>query len=941
MRKILHNKTKVGLIITAILFAALNVFSTNYYVSNDGNDSNSGTSISSPWKSLGKVNNFNLSPGDAVYFKKGDSWYGTLYPKSGNSSGYITYGSYGSGAKPLLHQSVQLNSTNNWIHEGGNIWTSVSSGTTGSELIPNTDFDSNTDAWSLYVASGSQATMSRDLTEYYTAPASLKISGVEMGTSSSAIQLKVGNGALSLESGQVYEVSFYIKASTPFSLSYISIIQNGPPFSSYGSFSSSVPEITTSWKQVKMLFTANTTATDASFRFFMGNTLPSGASLYIDKVSMKKTENTPLNIDVGNMILNNGSKCGVKVWNRSDLNVQDEFWYDGSSGTVKYYSSSNPASLYSDIKCAMTKVVVIIDGKSYLNIENLNVSYSGHDAIRGSSVHHINIRNIDAHFHGGGNPYNGTIRLGGGIGFWANASNILIEGCNISDVYDAALSNQSNVACTQADIIYRNNVISNSEYSFEFFNRHSSAVSRNIQFINNTCLNAGYGWSHSQRPDPYGRHICIRTIPANGEDIIIKNNIFYQAREVSMNLSNGPLSVLDIDHNCFYQTNAYVAKLPGNVMYRPSQFEQYVEDSGMEEGSFLENPLLSNNRLRAESPCIDAGNPDSPKDPDNTRADLGAFYYHHSVEISPVYYEEEINICQGESYNGWSNSGEYQRILEAASGGDSIVTTILTVNPVYNISEEITIKEGESYKGWNTNGVYGRTYQTISGCDSIVTTYLTVLERIEVSEEKSICEGYTYLGWSETGVYQRILTTSNGADSVITTILSVNPVYNLTEEITIKEGESYRGWNTSGVYESSYRTISGCDSIVTTNLNVLARIEIIEEINICEGETYLGWSESGEYERLFETANGTDSLLTTFLTIHPVYYVTEEIILKEGQTHKSWAASGVYEENLETIFGCDSTVITYLTVLERIETVEEITICEGETYLEWSETGEY
>jgi len=32
-------------------------------------------------------------------------------------------------------------------------------------------------------------------------------------------------------------------------------------------------------------------------------------------------------------------------------------------------------------------------------------------------------------------------------------------------------------------------------------------------------------------------------------------------------------------------------------------------------------------RLRADSPCIDAGDPDSPPDPDGTRADIGCFYF--------------------------------------------------------------------------------------------------------------------------------------------------------------------------------------------------------------------------------------------------------------------------------------------------------------------------
>ena len=37
--------------------------------------------------------------------------------------------------------------------------------------------------------------------------------------------------------------------------------------------------------------------------------------------------------------------------------------------------------------------------------------------------------------------------------------------------------------------------------------------------------------------------------------------------------------------------------------------------------------------LTENSPCIDAGDPESPFDPDSTIADIGAFYYHHTVGI--------------------------------------------------------------------------------------------------------------------------------------------------------------------------------------------------------------------------------------------------------------------------------------------------------------------
>ena len=53
------------------------------------------------------------------------------------------------------------------------------------------------------------------------------------------------------------------------------------------------------------------------------------------------------------------------------------------------------------------------------------------------------------------------------------------------------------------------------------------------------------------------------------------------------------------------------------------------------DGNINENPLFADagNRdmhLRIGSPCIDSGDPDSPNDPDNTRADMGAYYFDQS-----------------------------------------------------------------------------------------------------------------------------------------------------------------------------------------------------------------------------------------------------------------------------------------------------------------------
>ncbi|CAH0145064.1 hypothetical protein SRABI98_00641 [Microbacterium sp. Bi98] len=77
---------------------------TTYYVSESGNDAASGTSSTTPWRSLTKVNAAVLNPGDAVLFESGDSWTGQLAPtSSGSQAAPIVFGAYGTGNPPAIN----------------------------------------------------------------------------------------------------------------------------------------------------------------------------------------------------------------------------------------------------------------------------------------------------------------------------------------------------------------------------------------------------------------------------------------------------------------------------------------------------------------------------------------------------------------------------------------------------------------------------------------------------------------------------------------------------------------------------------------------------------------------------------------------------------------------------------------------------------------------
>ena len=84
----------------SVLFFSHFSYATNYYVSNAGNDSNTGTSIESPWQTITKVSTINFQPGDKLLFKGGESFLGSIYLNSSdgnNSSNIFTISSYGEG----------------------------------------------------------------------------------------------------------------------------------------------------------------------------------------------------------------------------------------------------------------------------------------------------------------------------------------------------------------------------------------------------------------------------------------------------------------------------------------------------------------------------------------------------------------------------------------------------------------------------------------------------------------------------------------------------------------------------------------------------------------------------------------------------------------------------------------------------------------------------
>jgi parallel beta-helix repeat protein len=118
----LKKKAQQCLLLLTFVVFAFTANATTYYISNDGNDSNSGTDASSAWQTINRLNSASLSPGDNVLFRRGDTFYGSIVASTSGGGSPITYGAYGSGNKPVI---TGFSSVTSWTNKGGNIWEST------------------------------------------------------------------------------------------------------------------------------------------------------------------------------------------------------------------------------------------------------------------------------------------------------------------------------------------------------------------------------------------------------------------------------------------------------------------------------------------------------------------------------------------------------------------------------------------------------------------------------------------------------------------------------------------------------------------------------------------------------------------------------------------------------------------------------------------------
>ena len=628
------------LTVATVAIAAFAGRATTYYFdSEEGRDSNDGMSPATAWQTLEKANALQPSPGDRVLFKRGGVWRGSLMPKSGEEGRPVLYSSYGTGPKPAFQQSVDRSRPEDWFEDSPGVWSTAKRAFT----IVKTVWDGSCDGWECSFQNKSQGRLAK-VTEngetFMRATCTKRpdASGYRNVLRNSSIQLW-GPEVKDLPACALLKLR--MRASKPFSIGTVAFTKNARPYP--GRLAGGIPKIgssplTPEWQEVDVVMTG--TGGDGSLHFSIGDVMPPDCTLDIQVLGLAEVtvdEKGFIDKDVGIVILNHGEKWGIKkLWGPHEIKEELDYWYDPAEGRVLMKCARNPGEMFKSIELAKTVLVVRENDCHDIVYDGLAVRYTGAHGFGGGNTLRLTIRNCDIYWLGGGLQYWQTsasgkrypVRFGNGIEFWGHCRSNLVERNRLWQIYDAALTSQTlGSPLPEIDIIWRDNVVWQAEYSFEYWNHDPNSHTCNILVEHNTFVDAGFCWSHNQRPNPNGAHLMLYDNPAATTNFVVRNNIFVRTTDRSTRMFNdwrikdpAAQDGLAMDNNLYFVPENQIFELHIHGRDRKAnpkarsmkfgsgkeEFARYKAESGLDMKSVwglpeFENPSIRDYRLKPGS----------------------------------------------------------------------------------------------------------------------------------------------------------------------------------------------------------------------------------------------------------------------------------------------------------------------------------------------------
>jgi len=212
--------------------------------------------------------------------------------------------------------------------------------------------------------------------------------------------------------------------------------------------------------------------------------------------------------------------------------------------------------------------------------------------------------------------YGNRATAGGGVCLWS-ATNTSLYDCSITDndggQYGALLSHAS-------DVIMKNVLIANNRTSSDRWSMALTSCEEReatISFDQVTVVNNVLSQGGSPAND-----ILINSAGGNPMDATLRNCIFNGDND------NQPIHVFA--QGAIRFDAAYCDLEGGREGFQIGDgVESIIGDGNIDSDPLFVDPDNGDFHLSENSPCIDAGDPNSPHDPDGTRADMGAFYFAH------------------------------------------------------------------------------------------------------------------------------------------------------------------------------------------------------------------------------------------------------------------------------------------------------------------------
>ena len=326
------------------------------------------------------------------------------------------------------------------------------------------------------------------------------------------------------------------------------------------------------------------------------------------------------------------------------------------------------------------------------------------------------------------------------------------------------------------------------------------------------------------------------------------------------------------------------------------------------------------------------------------------------LEVNPqITNNQTLEICNGDSIylegSYQSSNGTFVDTLLSSNSCDSIIFTVLNVNPIYIIYDSISICYGDS-------ALISGSYQTLTGtfydtlvsqnlCDSIVVSLLTVDSLIETFDTLKLCFGdSSFLAGSfqiNSGDYVDIFSSISGCDSVVKTNLEISPYLSSVDTLKLCIGDSaYLSSNyqtSSGVYYDTIQSINNCDSVVETLLIIDSVILTYSNSEICFDDSILlagiYQNISGTYYDTLISSSGCDSILITDLNVIQQQFEIDTVSLCFGDSAiingNYQNSAGIYYDTLSSSFGCDSIFITHLIFDTILYGYDSISLCYGDS----------